>query len=145
MKIIIIDTNILFSAALNESGAIGEILILGARELAFYAPSFLKLELDNHFSKLLELSKLSKDNLRTNLEILYAQVSFIDDTEIPMQNWIQAAPIVREIDLDDLPFVALNEYLDGILWSGDLKLINGLRSKGYTKCITTQELLNELK
>jgi len=42
--------------------------------------------------------------------------------------------------MDDLPFVVLTEYLDGLLWSGDKKLINGLRAKGYEKCVTTQEL-----
>ena len=43
--------------------------------------------------------------------------------------------------MDDLPFVALTSYLEGMLWTGDVKLLNGLRAKGYQKCISTEELL----
>jgi predicted nucleic acid-binding protein len=46
--------------------------------------------------------------------------------------------------MDDLPFVALTVYLEGLLWTGDFKLLNGLRAKGFTNCITTEELIKLL-
>lgn len=43
--------------------------------------------------------------------------------------------------MDDIAFVALNEYLeDARLWTGDKQLLEGLRAKGYKKCISTEEL-----
>ena len=49
---------------------------------------------------------------------------------------MRAAPFVMDIDEDDLIFVALTEHLDELLWTGDLKLYNGLRENGYDKVIT---------
>ena len=76
---------------------------------------------------------------------IYAQIIFIEDAEIPYEFWVKAAPLVREIDMDDLPFVALNEYLDGRLWTGDKKLMNGLIEKGYRKCIDTQKIIEMIE
>jgi predicted nucleic acid-binding protein len=43
-------------------------------------------------------------------------------------------------DLDDTMFVALNNHLLANLWTGDKQLINGLKSKGYTRLFTTEDL-----
>ncbi|MCF8247313.1 MAG: hypothetical protein K9J37_19850 [Saprospiraceae bacterium] len=49
--------------------------------------------------------------------------------------------LVREVDIDDIAFVTLNNYLDANLWTGDKLLLNHLRfQKGYSKCLTTAEL-----
>ncbi|MFM9950451.1 MAG: PIN domain-containing protein [Saprospiraceae bacterium] len=69
------------------------------------------------------------------------RINFISDQQIPYQNWAEAVPLVRDIDMDDLPFVALTSYLEGLLWTGDIKLLNGLRAKGFQRCITTEDLL----
>ena len=42
---------------------------------------------------------------------------------------------MRDIDIDDLVFVALSAYLDEFLWTGDHKLYEGLINKGYQKVI----------
>jgi len=41
-------------------------------------------------------------------------------------------------------FVATALFIDGLLWTGDKKLIKGLRQKGYAKTITTAELMTSL-
>ena len=47
--------------------------------------------------------------------------------------------------MDDLPFVALTIYLDGLLWTGDKKLLKGLAVKGFEKTISTEELIGQMK
>jgi predicted nucleic acid-binding protein len=42
--------------------------------------------------------------------------------------------------LGDVLFVALTISIDGSLWTGDKKLYNGLKSKGFKKVINTNEL-----
>ena len=44
------------------------------------------------------------------------------------------------IDIDDTPFVAINDYLRGKLWTGDKRLINGLIAKRYRRIVTTNDL-----
>jgi predicted nucleic acid-binding protein len=44
--------------------------------------------------------------------------------------------------MDDIAFVAMSEYLDTRLWTGDKELIKGLTAKGFERCISTKELLD---
>jgi len=60
MKIIIVDTNIVFSAILNAKSTIGEILFQNGDELEFYTSEYLREEIDNHRGKILELAKTNE-------------------------------------------------------------------------------------
>jgi predicted nucleic acid-binding protein len=55
-----------------------------------------------------------------------------------------AVPFVRDVDMDDLVFVALTDFLDEKLWTGDMRLYRELISKGYTRAVTFQEILSEI-
>lgn len=57
-----------------------------------------------------------------------------------MIHWAKAANLVRDIDMDDIAFVTLAEFLGLKLWTGDRALIKGLARKGYTNFIITDEL-----
>jgi len=39
--------------------------------------------------------------------------------------------LCKDIDEKDFAYLALSLELDGRLWTGDKKLINGLRAKGF--------------
>lgn len=56
--------------------------------------------------------------------------------------WHDAIPLVRDTDMDDIAFVALAEYLDAKLWTGDKKLLSGIEKRGFTRFITTDEISN---
>ena len=103
---------------------------------------YLRAEIDKHREKLTSISGLNPDDINLIIYHLYKLVHFIPDNQIPFQFWAKSAPLVREVDMDDLPFVALTIYLDGYLWTGDKKLIQGLESKGFKQCISTQELID---
>ena len=45
--------------------------------------------------------------------------------------------------MDDLDFVALTDYLKGVLWTGDKGLYDGLKNKGFKKVVNTQDLLRK--
>ncbi|MFN7119446.1 MAG: PIN domain-containing protein [Saprospiraceae bacterium] len=145
MKIIIVDTNIVFSAILNAQSNIGEILFNNNEKLEFYSSEYLREEIDRHRARILELAKTTETQVNEVIFQVYKQISFISDQQIPFSIWAASAPLVRDIDMDDLPFVALTTYLDGKLWTGDVKLLNGLRAKGYHNCITTEELLEWIR
>jgi predicted nucleic acid-binding protein len=54
----------------------------------------------------------------------------------------RAIKIANDIDENDVLFVALTNHLNAKLWTGDKKLISGLKGKGYTNAISTNELYN---
>jgi predicted nucleic acid-binding protein len=53
--------------------------------------------------------------------------------------------LVRDIDPDDVTFVALTNYMDEILWTGDTKLYNGLKKLGYKKVVNFNDLQKRYK
>lgn len=53
---------------------------------------------------------------------------------------MMAFELIHDIDLKDLLFVALAIQYNCKLWTGDKKLIKGLRNKGFDQVIDTSEL-----
>lgn len=127
---VVIDANLLWSTGYRSSSAIGQFIILCAPAIAtFYAPEYLKIELTRHFSRIVEASGRSASEVSVALEAAYSKVIFIADAQIPFEHYKTAIRLVRDIDLDDVAFVALNEYLEAMLWKGDVKLYDGLKAK----------------
>jgi len=43
--------------------------------------------------------------------------------------------------MDDIAFVALNDFLNTKLWTGDKKLLLGLRAKGYLNILSANDFM----
>lgn len=141
MKKIVVDTNIVFSAILNTESNIGDLLMNSDEVFTFYSAQYLRQEIENHKDKLIEISKLSEQEVEESKYQIFSKIHFLSEGQIPFKIWRRSAEYVRDVDMDDIAFVAMSEYLDVGLWSGDKKLIEGLKSKGFTRCISTKELL----
>lgn len=141
MKKIVVDTNIVFSAILNTESNIGDLLMNSDEVFTFYSAQYLRQEIENHKEKLIEISKLSGQEIEESKYQIFSKIHFLAEEQIPFKIWHQSANYVRDVDMDDIAFVAMSEYLDIDLWSGDKQLIEGLKSKGFVRCISTQELL----
>ena len=108
--------------------------------LEFHACDTLRLELKKHRSKLLELSKMSEEQLDQSIYQITNCLTFTNEALVPFEYWMQASNLVRDIDMDDIAFVTLAEFLGIKLWTGDRALMKGLARKGYSNFITTDEL-----
>jgi predicted nucleic acid-binding protein len=139
---IIVDSNVVVSAILNKHSRIGELLIFGRRQFEFFAPTLVKSEIEQHQLRLIKISKLSEDDFERVREELFECLTFVQEEEIPYSYWHQSLPIVREVDMDDIAFVALAAYLDGRLWTGDKRLLAAMEQKGYTYGVSTQWIYN---
>ncbi len=140
---IVVDTNIVFSAILNSNNTIGDLILNSDANFKFYSVSYLRIELERHKSKLLAISNLQESQLDEAKFIIYSKINFISENQIPFDFWQLSAPIVRDIDMDDIAFVALTQYLqDAWLWTGDKTLLNGIKAKGFPHCLSTQDLLD---
>jgi len=139
--IVIVDTNIAFSAILNSKSIIGDLIINSNNIFQFQSCHYLWAEIDKHWDKLKKISKLGDNDLLESQRIVYKNINFIDEGQIPKLHRLRAYELVKDIDLNDIVFVALNEYQNAILWTGDKALIEGLRLIGYNRVITTDEII----
>ena len=101
----------------------------------------MRFEIEKHWDKLKQISKLSDKELKESLFRLFTKIHFINEEQIIEKIWLKAENLTTNIDIDDTDFVALTDYLKGVLWTGDKELYNGLINKGFKKVVCTQELL----
>jgi predicted nucleic acid-binding protein len=140
MRRIVVDTNVAFSTFLNVNSRIGQILLNGATYYDFYSPEYIKYELIEHKERIKSIGKLSEERFVELYGMILHNVRILNHSIIPNTFYQSAKEICQDIDIDDTPFVAINDFVRGRLWTGDVKLINGLISKKYPKITTTNEL-----
>jgi predicted nucleic acid-binding protein len=68
---IVVDSNIIFSAILKYTGSIGDLLFNSEDIFSFHAPSYFQDEIEDHWSKLRSISKLSEEDLRQSQFRIY--------------------------------------------------------------------------
>ena len=141
--IVITDSNIIFSALINPEGTIASIF-KERSNLQFLAPAVLIDETKKHFDKIAEFSKLKKSDLRIEFAEILSKISVIENHDVPKKYVIQAIDIVADIDYDDAFFVAIHLYKKHKIWTSDMKLVNGLKRKGFDICITTTQIRSQL-
>lgn len=102
--------------------------------------SFLIVELFDKKERILRYSKLTPPDVSELYYQLLKRVTFVNEALISDESLREAFDLVADIDLKDLPFVALAIQTQASLWTGDRVLANGLRAKGFKLLKTTAEL-----
>ena len=134
MKKIVVDSNIIFSTLLNSNGTIGDLIFNSDHVFEFYSCDYMRYEIRKHWSKLIKISKLPDEQLQNGYEKVLTKITFINEAVISSATWLKAEQTVKDIDLDDVDFVALTTFLKGCLWTGDKELYNGLKEKRF-RCV----------
>lgn len=137
---IIVDTNIVFSAILNSGSRIGKILLNSKEYFKFYSCDYLRAEIKRHKNKLLKLTKLTEDELEELEGLITHKITFINERLLPQKVFQETEMLLKLIDPNDTPFVALAKHLKGKLWTGDMQLYNGLKAKRFKDIILTADL-----
>jgi predicted nucleic acid-binding protein len=137
---IVIDSNIVFSAILNSQGKIAQLIINGSNYFSFFSINLLKKEILNHKHKLLSISGLTETQFESSFSHITSRIKFVDEILISDQDLERATKLTRDIDENDILFVALTNHLSSKLWTGDKKLSMGLKKKKYFRIISTNEL-----
>lgn len=145
MMKIIVDSNIVFSALLDPQSNIGDIIFNAEGDLSFYTCEYLREEIRAHKDKLCKRAHYTDQEFDELEYLLYSKITFFSESTIPFEFWQKAAGFVRDIDMNDIPFVTLSLFLQLKLWTGDKTLINGLQQKGFENIITAQEILDGRK
>ena len=98
-------------------------------------------EIRNHWEKLKKISGLSEEQLQISYQQVLSKLKFIAEEIIPAEIWIAAEGITKDIDIDDIDFIALTQFLRATLWTGDKKLYNGLKKINFKRVLNTSEML----
>jgi len=126
---VVVDTNLIFSALIPQASRIREILF--ESKITFYAPNFLISEIYTHKDKLLKYSKLSESEFYLYFNGIIEKIKFIPTDFIGIESRQKAYDLCKDIDIKDMPFVALSIELGIPIWTGDKKLKDGLYLRGY--------------
>lgn len=137
----IVDSNILFSAAITPTGKVAELMHNPSFRLERLCCYYAIIELFKHQAKIISLAK---NNPEDTLELLYGiirQLTFVNESLISDSAWASAHELTKDVDNQDIAHVALTLHTqDGYLWTGDKKLIAHLRKLDFEFVITTDEL-----
>ena len=126
---VVVDTNLIFSALIPKASKIRDILF--ESNMTFYAPNFLITEIYTHKDKLIKNSKLTGSEFYLYFNGIIERVKFIPTDFIGIDSRQKAYDLCKDIDIKDTPFIALAIDLGLPIWTGDKKLKDGLRLKGY--------------
>lgn len=137
---LVVDTNIVFSAMISDTGKIGELLLNKPSDIHYISPNFLLEELDRHTEKILAMSGYSYTEYQQIKSLVTKNIDFIDPIKVSKENWEKSYQLLKDVDENDVSFLALNLEMNSYLWTGDKKLIKGLQSKSYNRIITTDIL-----
>ena len=130
MNLVVIDTNILFSA-LRAKESLTRKRLLNSPEYKFYTPNFLITELFKHRNRILKKSNARQEEVYEFLSKVLHKIHFVNEEAISTGNYIQAYRLCQEVDESDSPFVALALEMDAKLWTRDQPLMDTLVRKGF--------------
>lgn len=125
-----VDTNILFSALLQPGNRFLTVL---ARRGGIYVTETVLTELYRHNEKLLQVSKVGETDVVETYHNLITWLELYKEARIPRSCWDEAQALCHDIDPGDTVHVALALALDGLLWTGDKRLRDGLLAKGFDR------------
>ena len=141
--IVIADSNIFYSALIAPNGEIAN--ILRDKNMQFIAPYFIIDEVKEHLDiiKISRKKDKTKKKILADLNYLLEKITIIPLNKINDEYLQKAFTIVKDIDEDDYPFIALHLQIKHKIWSRDQILIKGLTAKGYGHFFITTEQMKK--
>jgi len=130
LKKVVVDSNVFFSILLGKSDSLRDRLF-SEKDYKFYSCRFSIIELFKHKEKLISYSLLKEEEI---LEVFYSilkKVEFYNEDLITDSSLQEGFILCKDIDEKDVLFVSLAIELSALLWTGDKKLKEGLKSKGF--------------
>jgi len=135
--IIVVDSNVFISALIKDS--LTRKLIAKCKEWLII-PEYFFQEVRKHEKEILLKSKLSKESYDILFNELLRYV-FVIPNEVILPYREEALKIVKDIDIDDVLFIATAlAFEDAVVWSDDKKL----KKQNKIKIINTSEIIKIL-
>lgn len=143
--LVIIDANILISAIIDPSSNIASMISVQIPELEFTLPEYAIEEVNSKKEKICKFSKVSPSDFENNFKLLLIHLQVLSSTLIKISDIKLATKFAGLIDKKDVTYVAFSLAFDALIWTGDIKLLRGLRRNGFKNIISTAELKQLVK
>jgi predicted nucleic acid-binding protein len=134
---IVVDSNIIFSALISGRETYLDIVRIND----VYIPDIVLSELNQYETRIISKAKLKQADFKLFIRMFFEKVIVIPKFAISAESWREAYRICNDVDEKDTPFIALSLEFKIPLWTGDKKLMDGIRKKGFDDFVTTEELL----
>jgi predicted nucleic acid-binding protein len=131
-RAVVIDANRFFSELIAANHRLRNVLA-SQPDTTFHCPKYVLVELFKHKERIANATGLDENSLLALLHTLLQRIRFFDEDAISIGNWTEAWRLCRDVDENDVAYVALTLELDGDLWTSDRELEVGLRKKGFTR------------
>lgn len=142
--IVTVDANILFSALISSNSRLAKILTDPYLVIQRVSCHYAMVELFKHQPKIVQFAKKPLETVIDDLTTLINNLQWYNETLIQPQHWQEAAQLTAGVDSADISYVALTLETGGWLWTGDKKLTAHLRSMGFDRVLSTEELAQML-
>ena len=129
---VVVDANRIFSELISANQRLRQVFASGP-DIEFYCPRYVVVELFKHKERIVAATALEEPALLALLHTLLHRIRFFDEDAISIGSWTEAWRLCRDVDENDVAYLALTLELDGDLWTGDRELETGLRKKGFTR------------
>jgi len=130
VRAVVVDTNLVFSALIPKASSIRDLFFEGS--IVFFAPDFLLTEIFKHKDKIIKHSKLNEEEFYKYFSGITGRIQFVPLELINFESRQKAYDLCKDVDEKDIPFIALAIELKIPFWTGDKKLKEGLKSKGFS-------------
>lgn len=128
-KAVVIDANRLFSWLIANHQTLRRTM-RDRPDLRFYCPKYVLVELFKHKERIAVTSGLEEAELLAMLQNCLERIHFYDEDAISLGCWTEAWRLCRDVDENDVAYVALTLELEGELWSSDRILEMGITQEG---------------
>ena len=112
-------------------------------KVKFLTPVFALEELQKHQETILSKTKLDSKNFNDFTLRILSNVLVVPNFLITTQSYLQAHNWCKDIDLDDMVYVALSIEFDTCFVTRDMILYEGLKQKGYSNIMAWKDFLDE--
>ena len=132
---VVIDANRIFSELIAANHRLRQ-TFTSEPETEFLCPKYVMVELFKHKERIAASTGLDEDSLLALLHSLLERIRFFDEDAISIGSWTEAWRLCRDVDENDVAYVALTLEVNGDLWTSDRELEAGLRKKGFARFFT---------
>ena len=134
-RCVVVDANRIFSELIAANHLLRR-TFTAEPDTEFVCPKYVVVELFKHKERIVAATGLNETTLLALLHTLIERIRFFDQDAISIGSWAEAWRLCRDVDENDVAYVALALELDGDLWTSDRELEAGLRRKGFTRFFT---------